>query len=76
MDPAVDQKTENLATRCRIVSAFNIAMDAVNLSQKETYWGEHTDFPLADWIAEVQAGDTRQGYWEWVVLQVRNKDNQ
>ncbi len=32
------------------------------------YWqGEHNDYPINDWITEAQNGDTRQGYWEWVI---------
>lgn len=30
------------------------------------YWGEHPAYPVVDWKYEVDNGDTRQGYWEWV----------
>ena len=30
------------------------------------YWGEHPDYPVADWQYEVANRDTRQGYWDWV----------
>lgn len=28
--------------------------------------GEHTTFLFKDWLEEVNAGNTRLGYWEWV----------
>lgn len=34
-------------------------------SQPNGYW---TDRPeLEDWLYEVRNGDTRQGFWEWLV---------
>ena len=31
------------------------------------YWGNgHPEFPVEDWKTEVNNGDTRLGYWEWV----------
>lgn len=36
------------------------------------YWGEHPDFPVADWQYEVSNGDTRSGYWEWVEKKVED----
>lgn len=33
------------------------------------YWKEHPEFPVSDWQYEVQNGDTRQGYWEFVAAQ-------
>jgi hypothetical protein len=29
-------------------------------------WSEHPDFPSEDWRYQVQSGDTRLGYWDWV----------
>jgi hypothetical protein len=34
------------------------------------YWGEHIDYPVADWLMDAQNGDTRRGYWEWVEAQI------
>jgi hypothetical protein len=31
------------------------------------YWGECPAYPVVDWLYEVNNGDTRRGYWEWVV---------
>lgn len=31
------------------------------------YWqGEDEEFTVSDWKDEVENGDTRAGYWEWV----------
>jgi hypothetical protein len=30
------------------------------------YWGEHPEYPVADWAHDVMEGAIRQGYWEWV----------
>jgi len=43
-----------------------MAIDIEALSQVWGYWGEHPDFPVADWQFEVTNGDTRLGYWEHV----------
>ena len=34
------------------------------------YWGEHPDYPHSDWKYEVDNGDTREGYWEWVARRI------
>ena len=39
---------------------------ARKLSDNYGYWNEHPDYPVEDWKAHVQAGDTRRGYWTWV----------
>ncbi len=33
-------------------------------------WAAHPDYPMADWGYEVANGDTRLGYWEWVVCRL------
>jgi hypothetical protein len=33
------------------------------------YWGQNVNFPVSDWQREVAQGDTRLGYWDWVVDQ-------
>ena len=30
------------------------------------YWDDDPEWPLQDWKYDVQNGDTRLGYWEWV----------
>ena len=32
-------------------------------------WGEHHAYPVAAWSRAVANGDTRLGYWEWVIAQ-------
>lgn len=32
----------------------------------DDYWGEDDKHPLNDWKYEVENGDTRAGYWQWV----------
>ncbi|WGK63468.1 hypothetical protein QAO71_16995 (plasmid) [Halopseudomonas sp. SMJS2] len=39
--------------------------DAANNDHGES-WGEDGQYPLSDWMYEVQNGDTRAGYWQWV----------
>ncbi|NLG54674.1 MAG: hypothetical protein GX542_03360 [Rhodococcus sp.] len=33
-------------------------------------WGSHPDYPPAAWQYEVSNGDTRHGYWAWVVAEI------
>ncbi|MCK0441260.1 hypothetical protein MUG78_17820 [Gordonia alkaliphila] len=33
-------------------------------------WREHRDWPVESWQYEVANGDTRQGYWEWVLKNI------
>ena len=30
------------------------------------YWGEHPKHTVGEWKEEVQANETRLGYWDWV----------
>jgi hypothetical protein len=34
------------------------------------YWNEHPSHPLIDWQREVTNGDTRLGYWPWVISEL------
>lgn len=40
------------------------------LKDRHGYWGAHPTWPVEDWQAEVENGDTRHGYWEWVANQI------
>jgi len=33
----------------------------------EDVWAEHPEHPVSDWQYEVSNGDTRLGYWDWLV---------
>lgn len=45
--------------------------EALQLANTLGVTGEHPDYPLMDWQAAVQAGDTREGYWDWVISEMR-----
>lgn len=36
-----------------------------------TNWGEHPRFTMEAWRFEVQEGNTRVGYWEWVATMIQ-----
>lgn len=47
---------------------------ATDLLEKE--WGyEHLEWTRADWQHDVRMGDTKLGYWEWVVHQLESAEN-
>ena len=37
--------------------------------------GEHPTYPKSDWGYEVENGDTRRGYWEWVAASIERDVN-
>jgi hypothetical protein len=41
-------------------------MTKEELVAKYGHWGEHPENPVSDWKTEVEADETRLGYWEWV----------
>ena len=55
------------------------ALDAEQLRTKydglahDSEWGEHPNYPVKDWQAEVQCKRTLLGYWDWVVIQFKLK---
>ena len=38
-------------------------------------WGEHPDYGVCEWAYEVDADDTRLGYWAWVKNQIDMKEH-
>ena len=40
------------------------------LKERHGYWDEHITWSSDDWKTEVENGDTRHGYWEWVANQI------
>lgn len=38
------------------------------------YWSEHWNYSSEDWMYAVSNGDTRKGYWEWVIEMIETKD--
>jgi hypothetical protein len=49
---------------------------AENLADHHGYWEEHPIYPLEDWRYEVENGDTRLGYWEWIANCIEREDNE
>lgn len=41
--------------------------DELNDKYSDDKWGNHPLYPSADWRAEVDNEETRQGYWAWVL---------
>jgi hypothetical protein len=39
-------------------------------------WGEHPDYPVDEWQAEVANDDTRKGYWEWVKAKIEDEEDE
>lgn len=53
-----------------------VTMEAAPTSLADEHggvWGEHPDYPVADWQNEVASGATRNGYWAWVAAQIDSK---
>lgn len=50
-------------------------MTANTLRDKYGTWGEHPSYPSEDWKYEVEAGDTRRGYWDWVVAKLEQAED-
>lgn len=45
-------------------------MDVNELITKYGNWGSHPRFDVDSWVSEVAAGDTRRGYWDWVLSEM------
>lgn len=44
------------------------------LSEQYGYWEEHPYYDRSAWIFDVVNGDTSLGYWRWVALCIRNRE--
>lgn len=49
---------------------MTIEEKAEALREKHGTWGEHPDYPFADWQREVEEDSTRLGYWQWVANKI------
>ena len=52
---------------------------STSASLKESFggnWGNHPEYPVADWQAEVADDNTRQGYWEWVEARLEEVEDE
>jgi len=58
---------------------MSIALAQEAEAQREAaggFWEEHPEHCVEDWQYEVANGDTRLGYWEWVVCQIEAAENE
>lgn len=44
------------------------------LVERYGHWGEHPKYSLESWRSEVEADETRLGYWQWVFHIMTNKN--
>lgn len=49
--------------------------EALHLANAVGASGEHPDFPEEDWRTAVADGETREGYWDWVVSEMRYQNH-
>src|SRR3954452_4769817 len=40
----------------------------------DSVWDDHPDFASEDWKYEVENGDTRRGYWDWVAAKLEEAE--
>jgi hypothetical protein len=45
------------------------------IAQIGSVWDDHPDYPSKDWQHEVENGDTRRGYWDWVAAKLEEAEN-
>ena len=53
--------------------SITIPETAYELAGHYTHWGEHPDYPSAQWRDEVAGEETRQGYWDWVAARLEEE---
>jgi hypothetical protein len=52
-----------------------MSKEATNLANANGgVWGEHPNYPVADWKHEIANDDTRLGYWDWVEHRLEEAD--
>lgn len=66
------KRIANLIENAELIEACGCPTDSFEEEQRG-YWDDHPDYPGADWRHEVENGDTRQSYQEWVVTQREGK---
>jgi hypothetical protein len=45
---------------------FAMEKSVDELREQFGHWGDHPVHPVSEWKQEVQADNTRLGYWQWV----------
>lgn len=58
-------RTANAVQDTPLFTCESDAREAAGNEQSD-YWGDDHNHPVSDWMYEVQNGDTRSGYWQWV----------
>lgn len=43
---------------------------------KDSYWAEHPDYPVKDWIYEAENDDTRASYRDWLRDKLENEEEE
>lgn len=44
-------------------------------SEVNSHWDEHPDHPVQDWLYEINNGDTRRGYGDWVDARIEASED-
>lgn len=58
---------DGIRVKVKGVEIVEIKYPALVPKLPQSHWSEHPNFPVDDWKAEIQAGETRLGYWQWVI---------
>ena len=60
----------------RLITELAPRPEALDLADKHGFWCDHPELESGrsvsedDWISEAVSGNTRLGYWDWVVSQL------
>ena len=60
----------------QLLTELNHRPEALDLADKHGFWSDHPELESGrsisedDWISEAVSGNTRLGYWDWVVSQL------
>jgi hypothetical protein len=46
------------------------------IAEADSVWDDHPNYPSEDWKYEVENGDTRRGYWDWVAAKIEEADDE
>jgi len=55
------------------VEIAEIGKPTITPAGPSTHWEEDPDHSIEDWKAEIQADETRLGYWQWVINRKEGK---
>jgi len=50
--------------------------DRCELIAQYGYWNQHPELTLAMWRTEVLQGCTLNGYWDWVLTQINEEEQE